>query len=133
MMIDSTDALLLHPARPNAGFLLESAERRPPLDSAAPQCLIVAIIYHLQDPADAIFLDFFESAVTPVLVDAGASMLASLVTEHSPNNFPRLALREGENVYITFSGFRDLAAYHKFITEIGRNTRWRSDTYSIPP
>jgi hypothetical protein len=129
MMIDSTDALLLHPARPNSGFLLESAERRPSLDSAAPQGLIVATIYHLQDPADTIFLDFFESAVTPVLVDAGASILASFVTEHSPNNFPRLVLRERENVYITFSGFRDLAAYHKFITEIGRNTRWRSDTY----
>jgi hypothetical protein len=129
MMIDSTDALLLHPARPDSGFLLEPAERRPSLDSAAPQGLIVATIYHLQDPADAIFLNFFESEVTPVLVEAGASIQASFVTEHSLNNFPRLVLREGENVYITFSGFRDLAAYHSFITEIGRNTRWRSDTY----
>jgi hypothetical protein len=34
MMIDSTDALLLHPARPDSGFLLEPAERRPSLDSA---------------------------------------------------------------------------------------------------
>jgi NIPSNAP len=126
-MIDSTDALLLRPARTDSGFALEPPDRRPTLDAALPQGIIVAAIYSLPAPADADFLNFFEGVVTPVLQSAGATILAAFVTEHSPNNFPRLALREGENVFISFSGFRDLAAYHEYMTALGRNHQWRSD------
>jgi hypothetical protein len=62
-----------------------------------------------------------------VLKEAGATVLASFVTEHSPNNFPRLPLREGENVSISFSGFKDLARYHEYMTALGRNARWRAE------
>jgi hypothetical protein len=124
-MIDSTDALLLRPARPDSGFSLDSPDRRPSVDSALPPGIVVATIYSLPSPADADFLRFFESVVSPALKAAGATMLASFVTEHSPNNFPRLALREGENVFICFSGFRDLAAYHEYMTALGRSQQWR--------
>jgi hypothetical protein len=98
-MIDSTDALLLRPARADSGFSLEPPDRRPALDAAVPQGIIVAAIYSLSAPPDADFLAFFEGTVGPVLRDAGATILASFVTEYSRNNFPRLQLREGENVF----------------------------------
>jgi hypothetical protein len=126
-MIDSTDALLLRPARVDSGFSLEPPDRRPALDSAVPQGIIVATIYFLRGPADTDFLRFFEDVVSPVLQGSGAIMLASFVSDHSPNNFPRLALREGENVFIVFSGFEDLAAYHHHMTALGKNRQWRSE------
>jgi quinol monooxygenase YgiN len=126
-MIDSTDALLLHPAQSDSGFLLEPPDRRPTLDSALPQGIIVTTVYSLSVPTDPNFLHFFEDVVRPVLEEAGATVLASFVTEHSPNNFPRLPLREGEDVFISFSGFKDLARYHEYMTALGRNARWRGE------
>jgi NIPSNAP len=128
-MIDSTDALLLHPVRPNCGFLLESADRRPSLDSAAPGGIVVASIYYFGAPVDADFLDFYDGVVAPVLVDAGARLIGLFATEHSANNFPRLPLREGENVFISFAGFRHLDAYHDHMSALGRNSQWRGEIY----
>ena len=75
-MIDSTDALLLRPARADSGFSLEPPESRPALDSAVPQGVIVITIYSLPAPADADFLAFFEGTVGQLLRGAGAIILA---------------------------------------------------------
>ena len=128
-MIDSSDALLLRPARAETGFSLDVPERRPPLDSALPAGIVVATVHSLEAPADAEFLGFVEDAVNPLLVRAGAIRLGSFVTEHSPNNFPRHELREGENVFVSFHGFRDLTAYHVHLMSLGRNREWRSEVY----
>jgi hypothetical protein len=87
----------------------------------------VATTYSLPTPADADFLAFVEGTVGPLLRGAGAIILASFVTEHSRNNFPRLELREGENVFTLFAGFKDLAAYHAHMTALGRNPHWRGE------
>ena len=86
-MIDSTDALLLRPARVDSGFSLEPTDRRPPLDSAVPQGIVVAAIHSLPSPANDDFLSFFDGVASPLLERAGATILASFVTEHSANNF----------------------------------------------
>ena len=130
-MIDSTDALLLRPARVDSGFSLEPPDRRPALDSAVPQGIVVATIYSLPAPADADFLAFL-GTVGPLLRGAGAIILASFVTEHSRKNFPRLELREGENVFTLFAGFKDLAAYHAHMTVLGRNPHWRGEVTPAP-
>jgi hypothetical protein len=126
-MIDSSDALLLRPARAESGFALAPPDRRPALDSALPQGIVVATIHSLPSPPDDDAVSFFEDVVVPVLEASGAAILGSFVTEHSANNFPRLPLREGENVFILFTGFEDLAAYHAHMTALGRNQQWRSD------
>jgi hypothetical protein len=128
-MIDSTDALLLRPARMDSGFALEPPDRRPSLESAVPQGIVVAIIHSLSSPADNDFLSFFDRVVSPALRDAGATIEALFITEHSPNNFPRLPLREGENVFIPFLGFDTLGAYHQYMTALGQNPSWRSEIY----
>lgn len=128
-MIDSTDALLLRAAYPHSLFQLDPPASRPPLDSAVPNGLIVATIYPLRVPMQEDFLHHFADSVLPVLTDAGASMLGQFTSEHSPNNFPALPIREGEAVFVTFAGFRDLASYHEYMTALGRNTRWRREIY----
>jgi len=127
MMIDSTDALLLRPVRPGTSFALELPARRETLEAPVPQGLIVATIYPLPDRADPGFFTFFESEVAPRLVGTGASILSSLVTEQSPNNFPRLPVREDENVFVSFAGFASLEDYHQYMAALGRNSKWRTD------
>lgn len=128
-MIDSSDALLLRPARTDSGFALDDPERRPALDSRPPDGLVVATLHHLPTPIEDGFLAFFDQVVAPALVAAGASIAATFVTEHSPNNFPRLPLREGENVFVSFSTFANLTTYHQFMTTLGRNPDWRGEIF----
>jgi quinol monooxygenase YgiN len=129
MMIDSSDALLLRPVRPDLAFALERPACRAAPGSASPESLVVATIHHLPAPADADLLGFFDRIVGPAQIDAGARLLGLVVTEHSPNNFPRLPLREGENVLVSFLGFADIGAYHHCVTALGRNPRWRGEIY----
>jgi hypothetical protein len=128
-MIDSSDALMLHPIRPDAAFALASAANRPPLDSPLSPGLIVAMILSLPKPVDADLLEFFQKSVQPALIGAGGRVLGVFAAEHSPNNFPRLPLREGENVFIPFLGFDNLGAYHQYMIALGQNPNWRSEIY----
>ena len=128
MMIDSSDALL-RPARSNSGFMLPSVSDRPGLYSSASDGVVVASIYTLPSAADAGFPDFFDSAVAPLITAAGGSILASFVTESSPNNFPPLPLREGEHVFVLFCAYNNLSAYHDALTSLGRNDAWRREIW----
>jgi hypothetical protein len=128
-MIDSSDALLLHPVRPDRAFALAPSDRRPAPESAAPASVVVATIYQLSKPTDPDFLEYLDGSVLPVIASCGANVLGVFSTEYSPNNFPRLPLRDGENVVITFCGFGDLAAYHAHMTALGRHPAWQNEVY----
>lgn len=90
-MVDSDDVLLLRPARPGSGFSLELGEGP-----------IVVSIHHFREPVDDAALDRLERELGPAS--------ATLVTEESANNFPRLPVREGEHVIVRFSDRRDSSA-----------------------
>ena len=102
-MIDSDNVLLLHPATPTSRFSFGNKERPRAGANESRRELIVATIYYFDAPVDAAFVQFFENTVKPVVADAGASVLAFLVTEHSENTFPALPVREGENVFVWFA------------------------------
>jgi len=59
-----------------------------------------------------------------LLVTASAKMLASFVTERAPNTFPQLPVREGETVFVWFSGFGSVAAYEEHLTALDRSEAW---------
>ena len=117
-MIDSDNVLLLHPATPTSGFSFGNKERPRVGSNEARSDLIVATIYYFDAPVDAGFVEFFEKTVKPVVADAGATVLAFLVTEHSENTFPALPVREGENVFVWFARFNDAAAYERHIAAL---------------
>src|SRR5438874_3690733 len=126
-MIDSNNVLLLCPATPTSGFSLES-KTRPSAGSTETQSeLIVATIYYLEAPVDAAFVQFFEKTVKPAAIGSGVSILAYFVTEHSENTFPALPVREGENVFVWFSRFRDQAAYELHVAALAGSPRWRDE------
>jgi hypothetical protein len=59
----------------------------------------------------------------PAFTGAGASVLAYCVTEHTKNNFPRLPVRDGENVFVWFSSFRDVTAYADYLVKLSKSQR----------
>ncbi|WP_394843964.1 NIPSNAP family protein [Pendulispora brunnea] len=105
-MIDTNDALLLHPARANSGFALEGATRT----TTAPKSLVTATLHHFAGQPGEDQVAYFERSLKPALTAAGASILAYFVTDPSPNTYPRLPLREGEHAFVWFARYDDAAA-----------------------
>ena len=123
-MVDSDDVLLLRPARPGSGVSVPGA-RRPPGSARAGGALVVVTVYSLAGEAAAEFPSFFADAVEPVLRAAGAEPLGSYRTEHSPNTYPALPVREGEETFVWLARFADEAAYARHLDALERTAEWR--------
>jgi len=124
-MIGSDNVLLLRPARSSSGFAEIGRPDETALGGDARDGLLAATIYYLEQPADEPFLDFFESQLAPAMRAAGASIDAYYTTEPSPNNFPRLPVRENEPVLVWFSRFPNPRAYRRFAMLFRRSDNLR--------
>jgi hypothetical protein len=125
-MIDSDDVLLLRPAHPTSGFEFAHAKRPPAGANELSKGLVVATIYYLKEVAQPKFVNFFESTLKPLLIDADATVLGYFVTENSANTFPALPVREGVNVFVWFAGFADEAAYAEHNFAVVNSPRWQN-------
>ena len=123
-MIDSGNVLLLHPAGPGLGF-----PASPPQEAPARGGLISASIYYLGPVGAGEFASVFAQSILPHLVSLGAQPIAQLVTEETPNNFPRLPIREGERTFIWFARWHDEAAEEDFSRKLRQLSGWRD---SVP-
>jgi quinol monooxygenase YgiN/uncharacterized C2H2 Zn-finger protein len=128
-MIDSDNVLLLRLAHPASGFSLTHENRLPSGSNSntVRDGFVTATIYYFDAPVNSNFISYFENTVQPVLMEADASILAYFVTEDSPNTFPALPVREGENVFVWFAGFQDQAAYERHITVLARSKLWKEE------
>jgi hypothetical protein len=101
-MIDCDDVLLLKPARNGSGFQLGA--ERPHYGGRQQETLAVeATILGLSASAPELHVvEYFEMAVLPQIARYGRTVLGYFVTESHPNNFPRLPVREGEQVFVWF-------------------------------
>ncbi len=125
-MIDSDNVLLLRLAHPTSGFSLNG--HRPPLGSHAPPTGFVSTtIYYFSRPIESDFIHYFENTIHPVMMDNNAQLLAYFVTEESPNTFPRLPIREGEHVFVWFTGFPNQAAYEQHRQQLAESGIWKED------
>jgi hypothetical protein len=126
-MIDSDNVLLLRLPHGACGFTFDRANR-PPLRSRAKQNgFITAIIYYFDAHVDSEFINTFENTIKPILTEAGAAVLAYFVTEDSPNTFPQLPVREGENVLVWFGGFPNQEAYRNHLTRLRESKLWKEE------
>jgi hypothetical protein len=126
-MIDSDNVLLLRLHHGTCGFSFKDAHR-PPMGSRTKQNgFIAATIYYFDAPVDSGFISYFENSIKPVLIEANAQILAYFVTEDSPNTFPRLPVREGENVFIWFTGFHDQDTYKRHLAKLRKSERWTEE------
>ena len=120
-MLDSDNVLLLRPAHPDSGF-------RPGARASGQSTtqLVVATLCHFAEPVDAGAIAAFDDVIAPLLVDAGATLLATLASEPAPNNFPRLPVREGEHVLAWFTAFDTIQAYLEHCDALVRSPGWQS-------
>jgi hypothetical protein len=126
-MIDFDNVLLLRPALPTSGFSLENMKLPPAGSVEVPTSLVVAAIYYFESPVAPDFINFFEQTLKPVATSLGATISAYFVTENSENTFPALPVRAGENVFVWFSTFQDLAAYENYVAALSESERWRDE------
>lgn len=122
-MIDSDDVLLL---RHIAGDLTRDPATRPPIGAPAPNTLIVVTTYFLAPHGDEAFAASFARDIAPILRDTGADLLATFATEHSPNNFPRLPVRENETTFVAFTRFSSSAAHDAHVVALAERPAWRA-------
>ncbi len=116
-LLDSENVLLLRPARPGSGFKVDRRHDPVPVGR---QSLVAATICSLDAPASGHLVEFVEQELPPRLAEVGGTLLATLVTEPSENNYPRLAIREGENVLVWFSHFPDRDSHRLHMSEVER-------------
>ena len=109
-MVDSDDVRLLRPLGGDHG-LQAALQPRPPVH-AAPVAggVFTVTICPLLRPADDALVHAFDQCVHPWWVGVGGDLLACWITEPSPNNFPRLPVRENEPVIAWLTRFDDEAA-----------------------
>ena len=112
-MVDSNNVLLLRPLRPDTAFAVATTALPPPGTRGAGKGVPVASIVYVQQKTPSEFGVFFEQELKLGWEQAGAPVIAVLVSEHSPNTYPSLPVREQENVFVWFTLFSDQAAVDK--------------------
>lgn len=139
-LIDWDDVLLLKPASAESGFAFDPTQRAA-LDSPVglraesaeaglPDGILVATIYAFDPQHGAhpsAFADWFRTAVVPRLAQAGISVVAQLVTESAPNTYPRLPVREGEQLFIWFAAYPDRASHAAAVRALDLQHAWRDE------
>jgi hypothetical protein len=112
-MLDSDDVLLLRPAWP--GSALPHGDERPaPGTRGSAPGVLDATVFHLAAPADDELLAFCRTRMSAALHEGGSQWQGWYVTEPAPNNFPRLPVREGEQVLVGFAMFENEPALAGF-------------------
>jgi quinol monooxygenase YgiN len=129
-LYDNDNVLLLHPARDGAGFALADARRAGPGTSPGAADFVVVTTYHFAHPVTDDFVRWFDDTLRPVFVRSGATVLAELVSEHSENTFPRLPVREGEDVFVWVARYDNRRAYDDHLARLAHEPRWSAELFS---
>jgi hypothetical protein len=120
-MLDVDNVLLL---RPIDGLSLDADGRPGPGSTGSGRGLLAVTIYPLAGSTAADFPAFFRREVEPELIAIGINVLATFVTEHSPNTYPALPVREDENVFVWMALFADEADHARRLAELERSAGW---------
>lgn len=109
-MVDSNNVLLLQPAWPGAGIAWPEGLRAAPGAQDIPAGRVEVTVFYLKQPATAQLLTLCREGAARRPADSGTTVLGWYITEPSSNTFPRLPVREGENVLVGFALVPDAGA-----------------------
>lgn len=116
-MLDSDNVLLLDPLALGPAF---AAAGRPD----APGLVRIAI-HQLAGVDPHAFRGLFRDRLAPHVVACGGAIEAELAASTSPNDFPRLPVREGESVFVWLARFPDADAERAFSRTLHGLSGWR--------
>jgi len=118
-MLDSDNVMLLQALTPS-----DALEFRPPHD-AKTDAIIGAFIYYVGDVDPAQFAAYYDKHVVPQLSTLNARVLAQFVSENSPNNFPKLPVREKEKVFVWLGRWNNVGEFDNFLDRFRQMSGWR--------
>jgi quinol monooxygenase YgiN len=124
-MVDSENVLLLRPFRPDTTFALSTVKLPPPGTRGPGKGVLVASIVYVERNTPGEFGEYFQKQLQPRWQQAGGKVIAQMVSEHSPNTYAALPVREKENVFVWFSLFPDQAAMVKQQHALAQSMEWR--------
>jgi quinol monooxygenase YgiN len=130
-MVNSDNVLLLRPTGSAVPFARMGNTRPPRHATAVPPGLVVVTSCSLAPGTEGKFADDFDQRARPLMEAAGARIDATLATDHSPNGFPRLPIREGETVFVWFASFAHEQAYDRYTDKLGRSATWINDVFPL--
>ncbi|HET7777873.1 MAG TPA: NIPSNAP family protein [Rudaea sp.] len=124
---DTDNVLLLRPAAPDSGVSLDGLQRAAAgAQGNADRGLVVVTVYSLDPGTANSFPGYFEHALKPARARAGVEVAAAFETETSPNNFPRLPVRESERVFAWITRFPDRARGDAALQALLRSANWKA-------
>jgi hypothetical protein len=128
MLDDNDNVLLLRPAAVDLDFNKAYLKSRAAVGArpAAAGVVVVNIHYLWKDPAQD-FTKFFLEHVRPQLEAAGLPVIGAFVPERTPNNFPRLVVRQSENVFVWFTRVADAEGFRSAMSRATARAEWRRD------
>ena len=124
-MVDSDNVLLLRPLRPDTAFAPSTVQLPPPGARGPGKGLLLANVVYVEKNTPAEVGAFFEKELRPHWERAGANVIAELISDHSPNTYPALPVRERENVFVWFALFPDQSALDKHQRALVQSMEWR--------
>jgi len=104
LLVDNDNVLLLRPSpmegSPARIDVARDAARAT--SGGGPRFVALHVCHLWKDPVDPEegFPRFFEQTCVPAIEAAGLPVIGTFIPERSPNNFPRLPVREGEKVFV---------------------------------
>ncbi len=122
-MIDSDNVLLLKPVG-GRGFALDSRLRPSGAENDASADVVVATIYTMGEGVSPSQIESAAAAIEAAFSEAGATLLALLVTEHAVNTFPRLPVREDANVLVSVASYPDEEEYGRSMNRLKSLQIW---------
>jgi len=122
-MIDSDDVLLLRPCHRDARLEHALSCRRDVLDGDGVG-IVVATIHTITRGTEPALCTFFESTMQPALEQGGMCLAGSYMTHPGPNNFPRLPIRDADNVFVWFASFLSDADYAQARSRVQADPVW---------
>lgn len=123
--VDTDDVLLLRPVSPGRGLDLRSLVRADPAGAAPPPGLVLLAVHPTDADDAAEYRRWFAREVEPAMAQSGITLTAWLETDPTPNNFPRLPLREGEYVFAWIARCADRHAADSALHELTASALWR--------
>lgn len=118
-IVDSDNVLLLRPA----GMVRAAATLAP--RGPGPGGIYSVIVYYLNGVNVDEFSTFYAATIRPRLAGLGAIPKMELQTEPAANNFPRLPVREREQVFLWMGKWSGVAALQAFLEQWATQSGWR--------
>lgn len=128
-MIDSDDVHLLRPLRFDHPML--HADRADGDAAHRPGGVLVATTYLLSPEATSGFAATFDDVIAPILTATGAAPIVTLETDSTPNDFPRLPVRERDQAFVWLSRFDDVASHDRHAATLAASAEWRANAIPI--